>query len=51
MREMNQVIALSIEDRTITVQAGIRWRDIQDHIDPFNLSIMTMQTYSNFTVG
>ncbi len=51
MRKMNQVVKLDSENKKITVQAGIRWRDIQDVIDPHNLSIKIMQTYSNFTVG
>lgn len=51
MREYNKILALSTSTKEITVQAGIRWRDIQDAIDPHGLSIMIMQTYSNFTVG
>ncbi|WP_201747898.1 FAD-binding protein [Chitinophaga vietnamensis] len=51
MRHLNKVIAFSKEDRTITVEAGIRWCDIQHYIDPENLSIKIMQTYANFTVG
>lgn len=35
----------------IRVQAGARWRDIQDVVDPANLSVRIMQSYSNFTVG
>lgn len=51
MRKMNKVVHLDVENRKITVQAGMRWRDIQDAIDPHNLSVKIMQTYSNFTVG
>ena len=51
MRKMNRVLELDPANKKITVQAGIRWRDIQDAIDPLNLSIKIMQTYSNFTVG
>jgi FAD/FMN-containing dehydrogenase len=51
MRSLNRVVSLDIPNKRITVQAGIRWRDIQDVIDPLNLSIKIMQTYSNFTVG
>lgn len=51
MREFNKILTLSTSTKEITVQAGIRWRDIQDRIDPENLSIKVMQTYSNFTVG
>ncbi|MHB8652117.1 MAG: FAD-binding oxidoreductase [Minisyncoccota bacterium] len=51
MREYNKVLNLSTTTKEITVQSGIRWRDIQDYIDPYNLSVEIMQTYSNFTVG
>ena len=51
MREYNKILNLSTSTKEITVQAGIRWRDIQDYIDPYNLSVKIMQTYSNFTVG
>lgn len=51
MRHFNKVVAFSRESKTITVQAGIRWREIQDYIDRHDLSVKIMQTYSNFTVG
>lgn len=51
MRRMNQVLAFSPAEKWITVQAGARWRQIQERIDSANLSIKIMQTYSNFTVG
>ena len=51
MREFNQVISFDPKKKEITVQSGIRWRDIQDVIDPEGLSIKIMQSYSNFTVG
>lgn len=51
MREFNKVLALSREQKTITVQPGITWREIQEAIDPQDLSVKIMQTYSNFTVG
>lgn len=51
MRNFNKILNLNTDKKTITVQAGVRWRDIQDKIDPHNLSIQIMQTYSNFTVG
>lgn len=51
MREYNKILNFSTTTKEITVQSGIRWRDIQDYIDPYNLSIKIMQTYSNFTVG
>jgi FAD/FMN-containing dehydrogenase len=51
MRQMNQVLGFSPSDKTIRVQAGARWRDIQSFIDPHGLSVKIMQTYANFTVG
>ena len=39
MRQMTRVLHLDKKNKKITVQAGIRWRDIQDEIDPHNLSI------------
>ncbi|SHL86397.1 FAD-binding oxidoreductase [Flavobacterium saccharophilum] len=51
MRSFNKIVRIDTTKKQITVQAGIRWRDIQTVIDPLNLSIKIMQTYSNFTVG
>lgn len=51
MRNLNKIIKLDPDSRKITVQAGIRWRDIQEEIDKHDLSLKIMQTYSNFTVG
>jgi FAD/FMN-containing dehydrogenase len=51
MRRFNKVIAFDSVGKTITVQPGIRWREIQERIDPADLSVKIMQTYSNFTVG
>lgn len=51
MRGMNQVVSFDAARRVIRVQAGMTWRDIQDVIDRHDLSIRTMQSYSNFTVG
>lgn len=51
MRQLNRVLALDVPTARIRVQAGITWRDVQDAIDPHDLSIQIMQTYSNFTVG
>jgi FAD/FMN-containing dehydrogenase len=51
MRQFNRILNFSPGDKTITVQAGTRWRQIQEQIDPANLSIKIMQSYANFTVG
>lgn len=51
MRRLNKVLEFSPEKKTIKVQAGTRWCDIQKFIDPYNLSVKIMQTYANFTIG
>lgn len=51
MRGMDHVVAFSPENQTITVEAGITWRKIQEVIDPHGLAVMIMQSYANFTVG
>ncbi|HEV8695429.1 MAG TPA: FAD-binding protein [Lysobacter sp.] len=51
LRRLNRVLAFHPQERTIRVQAGIRWCDIQRFIDPHDLSVQIMQTYANFTVG
>src|SRR5580698_6394602 len=51
MRGFNKVLALDPTRKTITVQTGITWREVQEVIDPYNLSVGIMQTYANFTVG
>jgi FAD/FMN-containing dehydrogenase/SAM-dependent methyltransferase len=51
MRTLNKVVRFSPQERSLRVQAGIRWCDIQKFIDPHDLSVKIMQTYANFTVG
>lgn len=51
MRQMNKLLSLSREERLVTVQAGMRWRDLQEQIDPQGLAVKIMQTYSTFTIG
>jgi len=44
MRSFDRILDFSPQKKTITVQAGIRWRQIQERIDPANLSVKIMQT-------
>lgn len=51
MRGMNRILELDLDARTICVQSGARWNDVQRAADDFGLAVRVMQTYSNFTVG
>lgn len=51
MRTLNRILNINAEQRTITVQTGVTWRQLQEAVDPLNLSPAIMQSFSNFTVG
>ena len=51
MRGMNRLLKLAPAARVARVQAGMRWRDLQELLDPHDLAVQTMQSYANFTVG
>lgn len=51
MRSFNRILDLNLAEKTITVQTGATWRQIQERIDPHGLSVKVMQSYGNFTVG
>jgi FAD/FMN-containing dehydrogenase len=51
MRGMNRVLSFQPAARTARVQTGMRWRQLQSVIDPQNLSVKIMQSYSDFTIG
>ena len=45
------MVSFDPDAHTITVEAGITWRALQNVIDPKDLSLRIMQSYANFTVG
>lgn len=51
MRGLNRAVAFDPQARRVRVQAGMRWRDLQQLIDPHGLAVAIMQSYSNFSVG
>lgn len=51
MRSLKALIWFKPETYAVRVQAGMTWRDLQDLIDPHNLSVKTMQSFSNFSIG
>jgi FAD/FMN-containing dehydrogenase len=51
MRRFDHVVNFSKGEKVITVQAGMTWRQVQEYIDPHDLSVEIMQSYDNFTVG
>lgn len=51
LRGLRRLVWLDVAQRRVRVQAGMTWRDLQDHLDPHGLAVRTMQSYANFTVG
>lgn len=51
LRGMNRLLWLDTSARTARVQAGMTWRDLQDHLQPEGLAVAIMQSYSNFSIG
>lgn len=51
MREMNALVWINPHEKRVRVQAGMRWRDLQDILDPLGLAVKTMQSYANFSIG
>jgi FAD/FMN-containing dehydrogenase len=51
MKQLNNIVAFDEKQKTITVQAGATWYDVQRHIDPYNLSVKAMQSYNSFSIG
>lgn len=51
IKKLNHIINFKPDIKEITVETGTTWRQIQELIDPYNLSVQIMQSYDNFTVG
>lgn len=51
MRGLNKILEVDKQNKLLRVQAGATWRSIQERIDPDDLALSIMQSYSNFTVG
>ncbi len=51
MTAMDRLVWLDAANQRVRVQAGMRWRQLQALIDPHDLSVKVMQSFSNFTIG
>lgn len=51
MKKYNKILHFDPKKRTITVQSGATWDDIQQRINPYGLAVKVMQSQNIFTVG
>ncbi|MGE8213883.1 MAG: FAD-binding protein, partial [Stenotrophomonas sp.] len=51
MQCMDKLLWLDSGQLRARVQAGMRWRQLQTLLDPCDLAVKVMQSYSNFSIG
>nr|WP_307340509.1 FAD-binding oxidoreductase [Caldalkalibacillus uzonensis] len=51
MTEYNRILDFNQEKKTIRVQSGATWDDIQQVINPYGLAVKVMQSQNIFTIG
>jgi len=51
MTHFNRILELDPERKTIRVQSGVTWGQIQSHVNPHGLAVKVMQSSNIFTVG
>ncbi|MGX7596809.1 FAD-binding protein [Planococcus plakortidis] len=51
MKPYNKILRFDARKKTITIQSGATWRDIQDYINPYGLALKVSQSQNIFTVG
>lgn len=49
--QLNHVIAFNPEKKLLTIEAGATWQQVQQLIDPYDLSVKIMQSFANFSIG
>ncbi|MGG3942258.1 FAD-binding oxidoreductase [Peribacillus psychrosaccharolyticus] len=51
MKPYNKILSFNPGQKTITVQSGATWDDIQKYINPYHLALKVTQSQNIFTVG
>ncbi|MFD1737336.1 FAD-dependent oxidoreductase [Bacillus salitolerans] len=51
MRSYNKILEINEESKTVRVQAGATWDDVQKAISPYGLALKVTQSQSIFSIG
>ncbi|KOF08859.1 FAD-binding protein [Planococcus glaciei] len=51
MKPYNQILEVNEDAKTVTVQSGATWADIQEAVNPYGLSLKVSQSQNIFTIG
>ncbi len=49
--KFNKLIALDVTNKTVKVQSGMTWEQLQEILHPYNLSVAVMQASNIFSIG
>lgn len=51
MRGFNRILQVNPKEKTVHVESGATWEDVQEAINPYGLSLQVTQSQSIFTIG
>ncbi len=51
LKHLNKMLLLDVENKSVTVQTGMTWRELQKLIAPHGLAVKAMQSYNSFSIG
>ncbi|WP_299514367.1 FAD-binding oxidoreductase [uncultured Rummeliibacillus sp.] len=51
MRTINKVMEVNKQEKTVRVEAGASWEDVQKAVQPYGLALKVTQSQSIFTIG
>ena len=51
MKSMNHILDINEREKTVKVEAGATWEDVQEAINPYGLALKVTQSQSIFTIG
>jgi len=51
MKAMNKIINIDKREKTVKIEAGATWEDVQEAVNPYGLALKVTQSQSIFTIG
>lgn len=51
MKSMNKIIDINEHEKTVKVESGATWEDVQEAVNPYGLALKVTQSQSIFTIG
>lgn len=51
MKTFNRILTIDEKNKTVTVESGATWEDVQEAVQPYGLALKVTQSQSIFTIG